>query len=173
MRRRLRLAVVAALVVSTACGGSDQPSRFAPIAIGAPVPDYSVRTLSGAMENVGGPFNPVTLVNVWATWCTPCEREFPELQRLHEEYGPRGLRVLAVSIDRAPDAAVAAFVDERLATFAIGRDPEGRVQTSFMTIGVPETFLVDANGDLRWRKLGELPEGDVGLASALESLLDP
>lgn len=167
------LTSAAAVAFAVACGGDDTSSRFAPMDIGAPVPEYSVRTLADDVASVGGSSNPVTLVNVWATWCAPCEREFPELQRLHEEYGQRGLRVLAVSIDRAPDATVEAFAAERMATFDIGRDPEGRVQTAFMTIGVPESFLVDANGQLRWRMLGELREGDAGLEAVLEDLLEP
>lgn len=167
-----RMLTPAAAALTIACGG-DGADRFAPMAVGAPVAEYSVRTMPDGVAAVGGASNPITLVNIWATWCAPCEREFPELQRLHTEYGPRGLRVLAVSIDRSSDDRVQAFVDERGVTFEIGRDPEGVVQTAFMTIGVPETFLVDADGILRWRKLGELPAGDAGLAAALEEVLDP
>ncbi|HLV25989.1 MAG TPA: TlpA disulfide reductase family protein [Gemmatimonadales bacterium] len=157
---------------TTACGNGEMAARFAPLDVGSPVPVLAVRTLSGDSAHVGGDA-PVTLLNVWATWCTPCEREFPELQRLHEAHAPQGLRILAVSIDTGNDQAVADFAAERGATFLIGRDPEGRVQDRFMTIGVPETFLITADGRLAWRKLGELPEHDPALAEKLAELLEP
>ncbi|HEX5830954.1 MAG TPA: TlpA disulfide reductase family protein, partial [Gemmatimonadaceae bacterium] len=97
--------------------------------------------------------------------------EFPELRRLHELYGARGLRVLAVSIDQGADPGVAAFAREHAATFTIGRDPEGRVQDAFQTIGVPETFLIAADGTLLWRRVGELRRNDAELAAALERVL--
>lgn len=163
-------ACLTSLVLATAaCDANDPSSRFAPLNVGSPVPGYSVRTLSGDSAHVGGE-QPVTLLNVWATWCTPCEREFPELQRLHEAHSANGLRILAVSIDLGSDQAVADFAAERGATFLIGRDPEGRVQDRFMTIGVPETFLIDADGRLAWRKLGELPEHDPALLQKLKEL---
>lgn len=169
MRRLIQVGLGALLLA--ACGEADSTSRFAPLGVGLPVPAYATRTLTGDSAHVGGDA-PVTLLNVWATWCTPCEREFPELQRLHESYAPRGLRILAVSIDRAADDAVAGFVAERGATFIIGRDPEGRVQDRFMTIGVPETFLIGPDGTLLWRKLGELPPDDPELIAKLEEVLE-
>lgn len=165
--RQLACLTTALLLAACVAAGDD---RFAPIEVGAPVPAYATRTLQGDTVHVGGA-GPVTLVNVWATWCTPCEREFPELQRLHERYAPRGLRVLAVSIDQGSDAAVERFVAERGATFAIGRDPAGWIQQRFMTIGVPETFLVGADGTLLWRRLGELVAQDSVLERQLERAL--
>ena len=174
------------------CGGSPgadagssagAADRFQPLATGQPAPAYAVRTLSGDTVHVGagrggsgtapaaaaegGP----VLLNVWATWCIPCQREFPELQRLHEQYGGRGLRVLAVSVDRGGDDKVATFARDHGATFAIGHDPDGTVQDRYQTMGVPESFLIAADGTLLWRRVGELPASDSGLAAAVEQAL--
>lgn len=170
----MRLAGLALLltVFVAGCGEGEMANRFAPLEVGSPVPELAVRTLAGDTARVGGGGEgPVTLLNVWATWCAPCEREFPELQRLQEAHGPEGLRILAISIDTGEDQPVADFAAERGATFIIGRDPRGVVQERFMTIGVPETFLITADGRLAWRKLGELPEHDPALAAKLAELL--
>ncbi|HEY0969782.1 MAG TPA: TlpA disulfide reductase family protein, partial [Gemmatimonadales bacterium] len=148
-------------------------ARFRPLAVGDTVPAYAARTLAGDTARVGaGAEAPVTLVNVWATWCIPCQREFPELERLHRAHSGRGLRVLAVSVDRGGDEDVRRFVGEQGATFTIARDPDGRVQERFQAIGIPESYLVGADGRLLWRRVGELPAHDPALAAAIDGALD-
>ena len=56
-------------------------------------------TVDGQSVTIGGE-QQVTLLNLWATWCVPCRTEFPDLQEIHEELGPRGLRLIAVSLDQ-------------------------------------------------------------------------
>ena len=181
-RPPLLAALLFAVGVHAACHGRPadersavgEPERFQPLATGQPAPAYAVRTLSGDTVHVGaaalGAAGP-TLLNVWATWCIPCQREFPELQRLHERYGARGLRVLAVSVDRGGDDKVAAFVRDHGATFTIGHDPDAQVQERYQTMGVPESFLIAADGTLLWRRVGELPASDPTLAAAVEQAL--
>jgi thiol-disulfide isomerase/thioredoxin len=148
-RRGLALAVLGLLA---ACGGAE---RFRPLEIGAAVPALRVRTLTGDSASVG-PGEPVTLVNIWATWCIPCQQEFPDLERLHREFGTRGLRVLAVSVDQSDDAPVRRFAEEYGATFLIGHDPSGDIKFTYQAIGVPATYLVDAHGRLLARQMGAI-----------------
>jgi thiol-disulfide isomerase/thioredoxin len=174
--RRVRVVAASLVALLAACTGGDGAGgeRFRPLAVGEPVPGYAARTLGGDSARVGPESGaPLTLVNVWATWCVPCRKEFPELERIQQAYADRGLRVLAVSIDRGDeDDDVRRFVEEMGATFEIGRDPEGRIQDRFQTIGVPETYLVSADGRLLWRRVGELPANDPGLAKAIEQASD-
>lgn len=165
MRRALAAATVFALTACTAGG-----DRFRPLAVGAPVPEYAVRTLSGDTARVG-PGEPLTLLNVWATWCVPCQQELPDLERIHRDYGTRGLRVIGVSVDDGDDMVVARFAREHGATFIIGHDDAGRVQRLFQTIGVPETFLIAPDGTLLWRHLGALPPGATGLRAVIARTL--
>lgn len=170
-----------ALGVAQGCGGDSgsgddiaRGERFRPLSVGAVVPSYAVRTLQGDTVRVGpgssdapgGASGPV-LLNVWATWCGPCKREFPELERIHQAHSAAGLRIVAVSIDRDDDDAVEAFAQEHGATFTIGRDPAGTVQERFRAMGVPESYLIAADGTLLWRHLGELQPNDPALAQAL------
>ena len=167
------LSIAAGFVVllTTACAGSDNADEaFRPIAIGEPVPELTVRTLAGDTARIE-PGQPVTLLNVWATWCGPCEKEFPEIEALQREYGPRGLRIVAVSVDDGDDAPVREFVAAKGATFEIGRDPQGSVRRLYQGIGVPESYLISTDGTLLVRQFGALPDGAASLRAAIEKAL--
>jgi thiol-disulfide isomerase/thioredoxin len=177
MRRAptVTLCAVALLVALAACGGGkgSASDRFQPLQTGDAAPRYAARTLAGDSARVGGAGEPLTLLNVWATWCAPCRAEFPELEQLHQDYAARGLRVLAVSIDDGGDAAVERFAREQGIHFTIARDPQGRVQRAFQTIGVPESFLIASDGTLLWRHFGAIPPGGTGVRKAIEARLAP
>jgi cytochrome c biogenesis protein CcmG/thiol:disulfide interchange protein DsbE len=145
---------------------ADDGGAFRPLTVGEAVPAYAAPVVGGGAGDsvriaVGDSSSaaPLTLVNVWATWCTACREEFGDLERLHRDYSARGVRVVAVSVDESDDARVARFAKSEGATFTIAHDPERRVQALFQTVGVPETYLVSRDGKLLWRHLGALPTG--------------
>ncbi len=159
--------------ITAACSKTEKaPEPYRPPDVGDAAPAFTVATLTGDSARVGGSGpQPVTLVNIWATWCGPCKAEFPELQGLHTAYGPRGLRVLAISIDTDDDAAVAASAKQMGATFTIGRDPADMVRGQIAAVGIPESWLVSPDGRLLWRHSGAIPAGDVAVRTAIESAL--
>ncbi len=164
-------------MLSTACGRSEPAvaktvAAFRAPQVGDAAPAFAVATLGGDSVRVGGAGKqPVTLINVWATWCGPCKAEFPELQTLHTTYGPRGLRVVAISIDTDDDAAVAASAKAMGATFTIGRDAADMVRGQIAAVGIPESWLVSADGELLWRHSGAIPAGDTSVRAAIEKAL--
>ena len=172
MARRLATLVALAAVASAgACTpNADAEEKFRPIAVGEPVPEFTVRTLEGDSARIASG-EPVTLLHVWATWCGPCEKEFPEIEALQKEFGPRGLRIVAVSVDEGDDDPVRAFVKEKGATFEIGRDPEGSVRRLYQGIGMPESYLISADGKLLVRQFGAIPEGAQAMRAAIEKAL--
>lgn len=97
----------------------------------------------------------VVLLNVWATWCGPCRTEMPSIQRLHETYGPKGLKIVAVSIDdpgKKPD--VRKFLAEYKLSFEVLHDSLGAVQGAYQTTGVPETFVIGRDGVIYKKVIG-------------------
>lgn len=170
--RQLAVALSLACLIA-ACGKSEKaPEAYRPPDVGDAAPAFTVATLAGDSAHVGGAARqPVTLVNIWATWCGPCKAEFPELQALHTTYAPRGLRVLAISIDTDDDAAVAASAKQMGATFTIGRDPADMVRGQVAAVGIPESWLVSADGRLLWRHSGAIPTGDLAVRTAIDAAL--
>lgn len=152
---------------------------FRPLAVGEAVPAYAAAVVGGragdsvriATGDSAGAKGPLTLVNVWATWCTSCREEFADLERLQRDYAPRGVRVVAVSVDESGDERVARFATTEGVTFTIAHDPEGRVQRLYQTVGVPETYLVSGDGKLLWRHGGALRNGATDAREAIDRAL--
>lgn len=121
-----------------------------PIEVGAIAPDFTATDLrTGTARSLHADYRGrVTLVNVWATWCEPCKREIPALDSLYRVLGPKGLRIAAVSIDRGDPAPVKAFMDGFGVTFDVLHDPEGTIQQIYQGTGVPESFLLDRDGQI-------------------------
>lgn len=155
-------------VLAVACSGSDSRPAFRPLQPGDAVPAYEAVTVDGQTVTIGGE-QPATLLNLWATWCVPCRTEFPDLQEIHEQLGPRGLSLIAVSLDQSDTDRVMGFVNEMGTTFPIVHDPDGRIEDAYFTVGLPNTYLIDRQGILLKSWLGPLPPGSL---EEIETLLD-
>ena len=91
----------------------------------------------------------VLVLNVWATWCAPCRKELPSLQRLSEQLDPQRFAVLGLSVD-ADDHVVREFLIERKLTFTNWQDPDMRVARSVLGVrAYPSTYLITADGSVR------------------------
>ena len=97
----------------------------------------------------------VVLLNIWATWCAPCRFEMPSMQKLHESFADRGLKIVAVSIDDpAAGEAIREFVREYWLTFDVLHDTTGAIRRSYGTSGIPETAVIGRDGVVRRRVAG-------------------
>lgn len=167
---------MAVLVVGCGSGeprsGDNASSRSARVEVGAPAPAYRAIDLNGDSVSLEQQRGRVVLLNVWATWCHPCRAEIPELQRIHATYRERGLSLVGVSVDSdGADEDIPGFMREFDMTYPVWRDPDERVSSRFLVVGVPATFLIDRGGILRWRKVGPIAAGDTTLIAAIERAL--
>jgi cytochrome c biogenesis protein CcmG/thiol:disulfide interchange protein DsbE len=130
--------------------------------IGQPVPTFALapaipgrRGLSSANLASGRP----RLINVFASWCVPCIAEAPLLTELKR----RGLPIDAIAVRDRPED-VAAFIERNGDPFdRIGADPESQVQLALGSSGVPETFVIDGRGVVRYQHMGPIEPGDVAM----------
>jgi len=128
-----------------------------PVSVGSAAPAFAAQTLDapGRTKTLADYKGQVVLLNVWATWCGPCRVEMPSMQALHEAYGPKGLKIVAVSIDDpGAEETIRAFAREYGLTFEILHDPSGAIQKSYQTTGVPETFVLGRDGVIRKKVIG-------------------
>lgn len=87
----------------------------------------------------------VIWVDFWASWCVPCRRSFPWLNTMHRRYGPDGLQIIAVNLDK--DRALAdGFLAEVPAEFSLRFDPAGGLAKQFGVQAMPSSYLLDADG---------------------------
>jgi thiol-disulfide isomerase/thioredoxin len=114
----------------------------------------------------------VVLLNIWATWCGPCRDEMPAIEQLHRQFGPRGLKIVAVSIDKAGDEKlIGAFVQQYHLSFEILHDAAGAIQTAYQTTGVPETFVLGKDGIIRKKVIGAADWSSSGNRALIAQLL--
>ena len=112
------------------------------------------------------------LVNLWASWCAPCVKELPTLQKLEEAQALDGkLGVIAVSQDMAPKGSVDAFLKSKnIGRFAAFHDPDMALSSALGVQVMPTTVLYDASGKEVWRYVGDLdwtgPEAEKLLSEA-------
>ena len=146
-------------------------ARMGPPAVGRPAPAFEAVALEGgkpvSLQEMRG--RPV-LLNVWATWCHPCREEIPALQKLQD--ARPGLAVVGVSLDDpGQEEEIRAFLRGFGARYAVWLDPEQTVSSTFATVGVPTTFLIGADGVLRWKHVGPVRADDAALNRALDAEL--
>jgi len=122
-----------------------------PVGVGSTAPSFTAKDVhSGATRTLADYKGQVVLLNVWATWCLPCKVEMPSMEELYKTYGPRGVHIVAVSIDNAgTEDSIRAYAHDLGLTFEILHDPTHAIERAYQTTGYPESFVIDRNGVIR------------------------
>jgi thiol-disulfide isomerase/thioredoxin len=117
------------------------------------VPEITIAGADGATRPLSDWRGRVVLLNIWATWCSPCREEMPTLDKLQAALGGNDFEVVAVNIDKGGDAKAKAFLAEiGVAHLALYTDPTGKLFAALKAIGMPTTLLIDRQG----REIGRL-----------------
>lgn len=136
----------------------------------APAPEIKASDLGGAAKTLADYHGKVVLLNFWATWCPPCQREMPSMERLRVKMAGRPLEIVA--LDSAETAEeVNGFLSKMKLGFPILLDPDGSNTLRWKVFALPTSFLLDANGRVRFVLTGPT-EWDEGEAlQIVESML--
>ena len=185
MTTRLRfgaiaLAVAAALVVFQLRSGENESSELpAPLPLTSDPMSLLIEVPNLTLVD-GSSSRPVTLsdfkgrpilLNIWATWCAPCRKEMPSLDRLQEQFDPKEFMVLPLSIDRAGIPTIKTFyADVGIKFLKLYVDPEGKVMRELGIVGIPATLLINADGLEIGRKLGPAQWDDPTFVALIRSL---
>lgn len=159
-----------ALLLLSACSAPEGDRRE--VAIGKVAPAYTATRLDGGLASLDELRGRVVLLNVWATWCAPCREEIPYLQSLHDRHAGNGLEIVGVSVDAAgSEETIREFQRDFGMKYPIWLDPDERVQTLYLALGVPASYLIDRDGVLRWKHLGTVRPTDSTFTRALGEAL--
>ena len=148
------------------------PSALPSALVGRTVPEFSLAPLDPAAQKLATADvkGQVTVINFFASWCLPCKAEHPLLFQLGKDYG---IPVYGIAFkDRPEDTA--AYIREMGSPYRkIGLDADGRVSLDFGLMGVPETFILDREGVVRYRLPQPLDEDTIKdqIAPLLKSLM--
>jgi cytochrome c biogenesis protein CcmG, thiol:disulfide interchange protein DsbE len=139
--------ILLASLALSGCWSGSRPSR-----IGMAAPDFTVRDSQRAvtLSQLKGQ---VVVLNFWATWCPPCIEEMPSLMQMQERMKPKGVTVLAVSVD-ADENSYRRFLRDHSVNLLAVRDADQKSNDLYGTFKFPETYVIDRNGVVRRKFIG-------------------
>lgn len=158
------LSLLVALIVANLPGLSahaawdDQPKlghSLTPLPKPVPAPDFTLADMDEEMHSFSDLRGKVVLLNFWATWCPPCRREMPSMERLYQKLSGEDFTVIAVNQMESPDHVFAYTGQLEVdPTFTILFDRDSKVSNNYRVNGLPTTYLIDRHGNIRFRAIG-------------------
>jgi len=121
--------------------------------IGRSAPTFNTTSLDGQPISLQGLRGRVVLIDFWASWCTPCREEFPELETLYRNLRQQGVEIVAISVDRDREN-VDAFLAKHPVSFHIVHDPGKVLASQFSPRAMPTLYILDQSGVVRYVHLG-------------------
>ncbi|MDX8450713.1 TlpA disulfide reductase family protein [Mesorhizobium captivum] len=143
------------LAASLPTAAAEAPQNFAVLDTPAAVPQISFADDAGQPKTLAEYSGKVVLLNIWATWCAPCRKEMPTLDRLQAELGGPDFEVVALSMDRKGLDVVKKFYAEiGITHLALNIDTSAKAMFTLGAVGLPMTLLIDRDGKEIGRLIG-------------------
>jgi len=128
--------------------------------VGKPAPEFTLPLFDESELEFSQSFGKPTVINFWASWCPPCRKESPLLERTWQAFKDSDVQFIGVDIqDSEGDAR--AYISEFGITFPNGLDADGRITIDYGVIGLPVTFFVSSDGIVQRRWVGEIRESQL------------
>lgn len=128
-----------------------EQAKFENMLIGESAPDFRLESLNGDHVHLANQQGKVVLISFWATWCSPCQKELPHLQKIYNRYRKKGVIVLAISIERKD--TVRYWVESSGYTFPV-LFADKDIQLAYKVRGIPAIYLIDRNGVIQFHRTG-------------------
>lgn len=162
MKMPLALALLTIAVLLVGCSDDN-----APLVKGQPMPGFSLQNLQGDTVHFPTDFeHHVVLISFWADWCPSCKKEMHDFEAIFQESRKQGFAILAINIAQEREQAIA-FIGDLDLSYEVLLDANGEVAKTYAVSAIPSIFIVDRDGNLHTRILGEIP------AENLEKALAP
>lgn len=113
----------------------------------------------------------VIYLDFWASWCVPCRKSFPWMNKMVHKYEKQGLRVISINLDKSKDLAQE-FLIKNPANFIVLYDPEGELPRAFNIKGMPTSILIDSKGEVSKVHTGFYESKTMLYQAEIKTLLD-
>lgn len=168
MFHRLAIALfIFALPLLASAGPKSQ--GLAPVEERPPAPDFSLEDMDGEVYRLSDFRGQPVIVNFWATWCPPCRKEMPSMQRAWEQLREEGVEMLAINVGETPDT-VFRFTADYPVEFPLLLDLDSAVTEAWPIRGLPSTFVVDPEGRIAYQAIGGREWDDPALLAPVREL---
>ncbi|HEY74006.1 MAG TPA: cytochrome c biogenesis protein CcsA [Thermoflexia bacterium] len=137
--------------------------------VGEAAPDFTLNLLDGSTLSLADLGGEIVVINFWTTWCAPCEDELPDFQTVWDEYQDQDVTFVGIAIQEEEDE-VQKMLSRLDITYPQGVDPNQRVAFAYGITGVPETFVVNAEGNVAYISIGPVSAEELG--TELDRLLN-
>jgi peroxiredoxin len=121
-----------------------------------PAPAWTLPDVNGKSVSSTQFKGKVVVLDFWATWCGPCRSEIPGYVELQKKYGPAGLAIVGVSLDRAGPQVVENFIKEEKINYQIVMGDDKTADAFGGVDAIPTTFIIDREGTVRYSKQGAM-----------------
>jgi peroxiredoxin len=126
-----------------------------PMAVNYSAPQLALQNINGGAESLEDFGKDVVLVNNWATWCPPCKAEMPTLEKYYETHNKEGFTIIAIEAGDGKDQ-VMQFAESFNLKFPVWLDPDGAALDAFRNGNLPNSYVIDRNGTVRYAWTGEI-----------------
>ncbi len=138
-----------------------------------PAPDFTLRDLDGHAHRLSDYRGKVVILNFWATWCPPCRKEMPSMERAWQRIQARHEPIVVLAVDVGEDAdTVFTFTADYPVTFPLLLDRSAKVVDRWQVRGLPTTFVIDPRGRVAFRAIGGRAWDDPALMGPVRALTD-
>lgn len=134
---------------------SERQYGTVPMEVNFPAPALALESINGKTESLADYQGQIILVNNWATWCPPCKAEMPTLEAYYENHADEGFVIIAVEAGEPKDV-VSQFATDYGLQFQVWLDPEGASTRAIGNGNLPNSFVIDRTGTVRYAWTGEI-----------------
>lgn len=132
--------------------------------------DVRIKTVSGKSYRLKELKGQVVFINFWATWCVPCLREMPSMERLNRKMKGKAFRMLAINFDESIER-IRNFIEGKGFTFEIVLDPGGTIGEKYNAERLPLTYIIGRNGNIARRAIGAREWDEAMMVKMLEHMI--
>ncbi len=119
-------------------------------------PEFALEDLKGSKISLSDMNGKVVFLNIWATWCGPCKREIPDFIEVYEQYKDKGLEIIGISVDEISPSRVLQFTEKYKINYPVAMTT-AKINRDYGPFrAVPVTIIIDKNGKIRHRQIGQV-----------------